>query len=177
MCKLPNQKSPLTLQYNFNYNGEFCFAHMCLIHLNKEELKIYIYKWVQWSLYPSDPISFSIQLARTLITLSHIQQHSEKLFIHPIRTRMSGRPLPISKTLRISDDGIQRKLNVQLFAKQSLIKKLNLWDWPLCLLGDWVKKNHILRTKQNKISIAFMNINEKKKKRKEYTCWCAIHKT
>lgn len=64
-------------------------------------------------------ISFSIQLARILIALSHIQQHSAKLFIHSsLRPRMSGRSLPISTTLRISDDGIQRKLDVELLEKK-----------------------------------------------------------
>lgn len=108
-------------------------------------------------------ILLSIHLARTLITLSHIQQHSEKLFIHPVRHRMSGRSLSISTTLRISDDGIQRKLNVQFFCKtisHKETKSLRLTS----LFAWWLsEKNHIPWTRQNKISIAFMNINEEKK--------------
>lgn len=112
-------------------------------------------------------ISFSIQLARILIALSPIQQHSAKLFIHSsLRPGMSGRSLPISTTLRISNDGIQRKLDVELLEKESPTKKLNLWDFNLCQLHDWVKKCICLHelNKTNK-PITFMIIKEKRGKK------------
>lgn len=125
-------------------------------------------------------ISFSIQLARILIALSHIQQHSAKLFIHSsLRPRMSGRSLPISTTLRISDDGIQRKLDVELLEKKISHKEAKPLRFA-SLLASWLNGKIYLSpwTKQNKKPHSFhKHKKERRKERKgKYTGWSANHK-
>lgn len=127
-----------------------------------------IYKRAQRSL-KTQRISFSIQLARILIALQHIQEYSAKFIHSSLRPGMSGRSLPISTTLRISNDGIQRKLDVELLKKGSLTKKLKLWDFSLCQLHDWVK-NVFVSMKQKKQAHNFHE--HKRERRKIYWMIC-----
>lgn len=118
-------------------------------------------------------ISFSIQLARILITLSHIQQHSAKLFIHSsLRPRMSGRSLPISTTLRILNDGIQRKLDIERLEKKTSHKAAKPLRFA-SLLASWSSEKCTYHHEQNKKAHGFHEHKRERRKerKKKYTGW------